>query len=225
MAATPEKVVELKTEVIPVKDGQLKPEEKSAMAATPEKVVELKTEVIPVKDGQVKPEEKSAVVATPEKVVELKTEVITRTYAQLRPDEESKVKALLIDIDEKYRVIPTRLKAVPDVQEKCLSYLIEAENILAKESLDRKDIVLARLAITRVNIQLTRSATSNASVIVVVAIIYIIGGLVVLANGQGWFKLLNPEDLTHQATALGIPLPIWLWSVIGSLTSMLLRAG
>jgi hypothetical protein len=141
----------------------------------------------------------------------------------LTTEEESKVRALLKEIDEKYEQIPKLLKAVPEVQEECLTYLLDAEYLLAQRPLPRREILYARIKVTRVNILLTRSATSLKSVTTVIAIIYLAAILVALAYWLGWFKLL--VDPNHTDWVLGVPLPIWAWSAIGSFTSMLLRAG
>jgi hypothetical protein len=196
---------------------------------TLEKSGELNKQIAPPTDIPLTKEDEAKINAllkeqtTLEKSGELNKQIAPPADISLTKEDQAKVDTLLREIDDRYREIPSRrLGALPDVQEKCLSLLLEAENALSKRPLERKDIITARLALTRVHIQLATATASQTSFAVPAGIIYIIAILVFLGIQFGWFNLMNMDK---PVLVVGIPLPIWMWSVIGSFTSMLLRAG
>ena len=141
------------------------------------------------------------------------------------------IKELRIKINNYYQKIPIDLREVPEIQKLCLGYLSEAEKSLSKE-----DIISCRIALTQIEIELYRAKNAFRSFAIVVFIIYFFAIFPLLAYRGNWFGIqqlellkilvadgMTPEQL-NETLFIGIPIPIWFWSIIGSFTSMLLRA-
>lgn len=142
----------------------------------------------------------------------------------LSESENNRVNDLIAIIAERYREIPKELRDLPDAQEKCLQFLLEAEFSLTPP-IKRKNIINANLALTRIDIELGRSKTSKYSFFLVAGIVYL---LAVIIAGLTITHVITAGATAKELNAnlfIGIPLPIWLWGMIGSITSMLLRAG
>ena len=205
---------------VPLGSSPMESKTEAPSKASPKGIDPADASIFPEGEPRIRPPLKEQ--TTPEKSGEPGKQVVPSADVPLTKGDQSKVDALLNEIEEGYREIPPRLIKFPEAQERWLSLLPEAENALSKRPLERKDIIAARLAVTRVKIQLATTTASRTSFFVIVAIIYIMAILVVAGIGFGWLKYLNEEKPT---LVLGVPLQIWVWSVIGSLTSMLLRAG
>ncbi len=119
-----------------------------------------------------------------------------------------------------YEIIPTSLKNVPDSQERCLQYLMGAE-----ESLNKGEFIQSRIFLTRIDIEINRLKSSKTSFFIVVTIVYMfaVAGIVFVASGA--LGLGTSAADMNKILYLSIPEPIWFWAVVGSFTSMLLRAG
>ena len=142
----------------------------------------------------------------------------------LAESEDKRTEELRLRIDQYYKDIPIQLKSMPETQERCLEFLVHAEETLMPP-LSRRSIMYGRLMLTRIDIELARARAARTSYVVVVSVIYLfalaLGGafrLGLLQIGAG-AKELNARLL------MGVPAPVLLWSAIGSFTSMLLRAG
>jgi len=83
----------------------------------------------------------------------------------------------------------------------------------------------ARLDIARIEIEIRRSQSSKTSFIVVATIVYIFAIAVAGFISAGIITTGVEAKVLNSELIMGIPLPIWIWGVIGSLTSMLFRAG
>jgi len=143
---------------------------------------------------------------------------------QLGDSENNRIEYLRKSIDEYYENIPISLRDLPDAQGKCLELLSDAEQQLTPP-VSRKNIIDARLDIVRIEIEIRGLQISRMSFSVVAVIVYVfaiaVGGIFyagVIIPGVG-AKELNTQLI------MGIPLPILIWGVIGSFTSMLFRAG
>ena len=143
---------------------------------------------------------------------------------KLSGSETDRVEQLRKMIDDFFESIPKSLRDLPDAQGKCLQLLSDAEEYLAPP-IRRASLIDARLALVKVEIEIQRSQSAKTSFIIVVAIVYlfalVVGGLFaakVITIGA------TAKEL-NSSLILGIPVPIWVWGMIGSLTSMLLRAG
>jgi hypothetical protein len=146
-------------------------------------------------------------------------------FMSLSDEERHRVIEIKKEIDQFYDRVPTALQASPEAQNRCLNYLLEAEQILAHERVSREDIIQGRLAVTRVGIEMARARTSRISFWVVGILVYIIAALVFAAFSIGLFKGSSTAEAMNEQLVIGIPLPVWIWAIIGSFTSMLLRAG
>ena len=138
---------------------------------------------------------------------------------------QQRIKELRKSIDDYYDEIPRKLRDQPDAQRRCLEYLAQTEAALTPP-FDRQKISRARLTLTRIEIEMSRSKSAQMSIMIVAAIVYMFAAAAVFgAFALDMFGIGTEDTQLNQMVLLGIPLPIWYWGVIGSLTSMLLRAG
>lgn len=144
----------------------------------------------------------------------------------LSREERQRAEDIRQDIHRLHEEVTTVLQALPDVQTLCLDNLLEAEQHLDSRPLQGINILASQRAVTRVDIELTRARSRRKSFVIVGVLVYIIAALVGVASAAGLFTITNAgvEEL-NQRLVVGVPLPVWVWSVVGSLTSMLLRAG
>lgn len=133
---------------------------------------------------------------------------------------------ILERIKDSFDEIPVVFRDSPDTQEKLLNQLMSAYTNLTDPKCDFKKLIESRRVLALVDSEAWRMTARKRTLMVVVLIIYVAGILVGLAYFAGFLSNLsdlNPEELNN-IIYLGIPIPVWIWSVIGSLTSMLLRA-
>ena len=142
--------------------------------------------------------------------------------ARQRSVVEAEAETLRPLLSERYGKIPNDLQASPQLQLSCLNYLAEAESFLA-EPKSKTDLIQARRMLTLVDLELARARTRRFSTPLVSLIVYLMVGLGALAYKADYAAMSALE--LNELTFGGIPVPVILWSVIGSLTSMLLRAG
>lgn len=138
--------------------------------------------------------------------------------------EYSRIESLRRNIDEYYEMVPHRLRDLPDAQGKCLELMSRAEQLLTPP-ITRRSIIDAKLALARLEIEMRRSQSARTSFMVVVVVVYIFAAAVGAAIASGLLSTGATADEMNERLFMGVPLPIWIWGVIGSLTSMLLRAG
>lgn len=143
---------------------------------------------------------------------------------KLNESENNRIELLKKSIDEYYEKIPLSLRDLPDAQGRCLELLSEAEQRLTPP-LGRKNIIDARLALAKLEIEIRRSQSSRYSFVIVATIVYIFAVAVGVFFATGMITVGVESKVLNSQLIMGIPLPIWIWGVIGSLTSMLLRAG
>ncbi|MGC4086637.1 MAG: hypothetical protein QM756_01835 [Polyangiaceae bacterium] len=122
------------------------------------------------------------------------------------------------EIEQGYLMIPDRLRHFPEVQRQCIEFLREAEEALSK----RRGATLAEVALTNVKILIARTRSNSVSFLIVAFLIYAVAVLAFFGYKSG---LITSKDTDGTLLVLGVPAPIWCWSVVGSATSMLLRAG
>jgi len=134
------------------------------------------------------------------------------------------VEALRRTINAYYDDIPKRLRDYPEAQSKCLKLLVTAEEALTPP-ITRNGLVKSRLDLTRLEIEMFGAESSKISFVIVVAIIYIFAMVAGLAIGTDLIDFSSEAKILNTKLLMGIPQPIWVWSVIGSFTSMLFRAG
>ena len=127
-------------------------------------------------------------------------------------------------IDTYYDEIPVRLRDHPDAQSRCLELLSNAEVALTPP-VGRKSLIQSRLDLTRLQIEMTRTESAKTSFLVVVMMVYIFSALAGTAVTFDLVDLSSPASQLNQQLVMGIPKPVWVWAIIGSFTSMLLRAG
>lgn len=149
---------------------------------------------------------------------------VTYEPENLSESESIRVEQLRKSIDEYYEKIPHVLRDLPDAQEKCLELLSLAEKQLTPP-IGRRNIIDARLALVKLEIEIRRSQSSKMSFVVVAAIVYVFALAVGALIGVDAINVGVEAKELNSTLVMGIPLPIWIWGVIGSLTSMLLRAG
>jgi len=143
---------------------------------------------------------------------------------KLSESDNQRILILTHSIDEYYEKIPVTFRDLPEVQEKCLQLLSDAEKQLTPP-VSRKNMIDARLDIARIEIEIRRSQSSKTSFIVVATIVYIFAIAVAGFISAGIITTGVEAKVLNSELIMGIPLPIWIWGVIGSLTSMLFRAG
>lgn len=147
-----------------------------------------------------------------------------QTSSPLSEDELSRVDELRSTINQYYKDIPMVLRHAPSSQERCLDYLLDAERNL-NPPITRTGIIRSRLDLTRVQIEIGRVRSSRFSFTVVVAVVYMFAVAISAAFSSGILESGADARELNERLIMGIPLPIIAWSVIGSFTSMLLRAG
>ena len=143
---------------------------------------------------------------------------------ELSDDEKARAQALQKAIDGYYKDIPALLRHSKESQEACLQFLLEAEQNLTLP-LSRIGIIEARQAVTRVQIEMDKVRSASFSFTVVAVIVYMFVIAIVAAFYYGLVDVGSPAGELNKKLVMGMPLPIMVWSVIGSFTSMLLRAG
>lgn len=169
-------------------------------------------------------EKDTAPTAGRETVVTAAVEVAVREPEKLSDAEYGRVEKLKQMIDEYYNDVPRKLKNAPEAQERCLKYLNDAESALIPP-LKRCEIIRSRLILTRVQIELSRAEIAKSSFFTVSALVYMFVIIVSLAFQTGILQMgVTGKDM-HEKLIMGIPTPILIWSVLGTMTSMLLRAG
>jgi hypothetical protein len=142
----------------------------------------------------------------------------------LSTTECQRVEQLKAAIDSYYEKIPRDLKHVPALQERCLEYLLDAERALIPP-LKRKGIIQSRLGLTRVEMEIRRALISNRSFMFVALLVYLFALTISLAFRYDILAVGVSGKEMNAKLIMGIPLPIMVWSFLGSMTSMLLRAG
>lgn len=140
-----------------------------------------------------------------------------------RPDKQ-RIEVLRRAIDGYYEVIPTKLGDLPDAQGRCLELLSNAEQLLTPP-VGRKDIIDARVILTKLDIEVRRCQSAKYSLWLVAALVYGFALTFGLLYWTGVIKANVAAQQLNQELVMGVPVPILIWGVIGSLTSMLLRAG
>lgn len=143
---------------------------------------------------------------------------------ELNDSEKSRIESLRYVLDKYYTEIPERLRDYPDAQQKCLELLSEAEKYLTPP-IYRSNVVDARLTLTKIDIEVGRSKAAKNSFGVVAFIVYLFAVLIVLGVVFGFISTNMDGSTMNGQLVMGVPLPILIWSAIGSLTSMLIRAG
>ena len=91
--------------------------------------------------------------------------------------------------------------------------------------LETSTIDASRREPTRLQIEMTRTESAKTSFLVVVMMVYIFSALAGTAVTFDLVDLSSPASQLNQQLVMGIPKPVWVWAIIGSFTSMLLRAG
>jgi hypothetical protein len=145
-------------------------------------------------------------------------------YVHLSPEQKARAQQLHREIDKDYPAIRTTLRNIPEVQSRCLRHLLEAEKSLNHCPLQPEDIINATGSVAEVDIELTKATAGRMSFIVVGVVSYVLALLVYLAYCRSLFESRSAAAELNKYLVVGIPLPVWLWSIIGSFTSMLLRA-
>ena len=123
-------------------------------------------------------------------------------------------------IADYYRDIPTKLESQPDIQERCLTNLVAAQR-----AFEENDFIQCRLYLTRIEIEMNRAKGAKTSFAIMVTIVYMFAVFMFAAVYAGAVWTNIPAEELNKSMFMGIPEPIWFWAVIGSFTSMLLRAG
>ena len=144
--------------------------------------------------------------------------------ASTKPEEED-ADEIRKGVQGLYRKVPKVLRDSPAAQQECLRHLLQAETLLADNPHSRRRIVQARLALTRAEIVLEREGVRQRSFLVVVILAYFFAILVFLGFQAGIVQSSANAESLNKALVLGVPFPVCVWAAIGTLTSMLLRAG
>ncbi len=140
--------------------------------------------------------------------------------------EEAVVATLQKTIDQYFDQIPRALKDEQTAIAEAMEFLLKAQMLL-KPPVSRSRIIGARIALTHIEILIQARRSGSLSTILVAAIIYLIAIVVAVASVWNFMPFVlsqTPHEL-NQIQVLGIPMPVLIWSMIGSLTSMLIRAG
>ncbi|MEA5115626.1 MAG: hypothetical protein VB050_16530 [Geobacteraceae bacterium] len=143
---------------------------------------------------------------------------------ELNESENQRIQGLRTMLDDYYVQIPDQLRDLPGAQERCLELLSAAEQYLTPP-IYRSDIINARLALARIDIEIRRSKSAKSSFGIVVSIVYLFAALIFIGFQMGIFSVNIDGKTLNSSLVMGIPLPIIIWSIIGSITSMLIRAG
>ncbi|MBN1929790.1 MAG: hypothetical protein JW764_09650 [Chlorobiaceae bacterium] len=143
---------------------------------------------------------------------------------KLSDSDNDRVDHLMKSIDKYYEEIPMLLRDLPEAQGRCLELLSHAEQQLTYP-VSRKNMIDARIDIARIEIEIRRSQSSKTSFVIIVAIVYVFAIVATGFISAGLITTGVEAKVLNSDLIMGIPLPIWVWGVIGSLTSMLFRAG
>lgn len=143
---------------------------------------------------------------------------------KLNESDVQRAQGLRSMLDDYYMQIPDQLRDLPGAQERCLELLSAAEQCLTPP-IFRANIINARLALTKIDIEIRRSKSAKSSFGIVVFIVYLFAVMVFVGMQSGILSVNIDGKTMNSQLVMGIPLPIVVWSIIGSLTSMLIRAG
>lgn len=148
-------------------------------------------------------------------------------------------------IEEYYSEVSQKLGFSPDIQGACIENLYNArfnlnkaraflrsnldpvkdESFTEKYSEAMTGIIDARYYISKVNIELAKTRSREISykvvaVVTTIVILIIFGGYLL-----NWFQIGESAEILNTRTILGIPVTVIFWSIVGSLTGMLVDAG
>jgi hypothetical protein len=144
--------------------------------------------------------------------------------AEVIPAADPRVLEVTKQIEAYYRQIPIELRSLPDMQERCLQHLQEAEQTM-NPPVVRPQLIHTRLLLARVQIELARATVTRTAFLALAGVIYAAGaalGLLLQFGALG--SSLTAQELNQQLV-LGVPRPILLWAIIGTFSGMLMRAG
>jgi hypothetical protein len=146
------------------------------------------------------------------------------------------------EIEHLYAVIEDYSKKLgglsPEVYERCMR-LLEKSGIEIANCTKFKDFILSDSEseecqirfikiggfISDVKFELNKNKANRNSFIIVVIITYIFAIIIYTAYHSGYINWTTNAEDWNKMPVLGIPQPVWIWAIIGSLTSMLLRSG
>lgn len=148
-------------------------------------------------------------------------------------------------IEQYYFDVSEKLGYSPDIQDKCIGYLYDAisevnaarsylhldpdatdNNVQEKGYHDATlGLYNAQFWMSKVNIELTKTRSKAISYKVVafisaIAILMVIGAYIL-----HWFVIGESAETLNSRTILGVPVTVIFWSIVGSVTGMLLSAG
>ena len=132
------------------------------------------------------------------------------------------------DIKKYYSDIPGLLRYDPEMQRNLLELLMKADSNISVGECSFEKIIQSRYTIAKVKVELERARSSKYQLMIVAGIIYLIAILalaVLVSNSFNMDDWSNIEaSKLNETLFLGIPITVWVWSVFGSLTSMLFRS-
>lgn len=145
-------------------------------------------------------------------------------YVPLEKEEE--IDELRKGVRYFYEAIPINLHDHPQVQEECLAILYNVELTLddSRDEISNLDMINSRMMLTQVLIKMMGAKMRSWVLLILFFIIAIFASILILLYYFGILTYVEAAEL-NSYLIMGIPLPVWIWSIIGSLTSMLLRAG
>jgi hypothetical protein len=146
---------------------------------------------------------------------------LLRPFVQAAEARLGRIAALQDEITALYASLPGKLERHESMLATALEQLREAEEALAEAHTDPMRVVDASILLAKIKATVARARGSSASFFAVLLIVYVIVILVAAGYTSGLFELKNVRELA----ILEVPVPIWIWALIGSLTSMLFRAG
>jgi hypothetical protein len=136
-----------------------------------------------------------------------------------------KVEGIRKQIEAYWKDIPINLKAFPEVQKECLENLLHAELAITKEQLTPEDIIGCQIYLSSIEIEMRKARARNTSSFIIGAAVYIAAIITIISLKYGFINFGIPASELNNILFLGIPIPVWIWAIIGSITSVLFRVG
>jgi hypothetical protein len=147
------------------------------------------------------------------------------------------------EIDHLYELIEGYSRQIgglsPDIYEKCMKLLeksgieiasctkICSIGVHSPSQMEQCQIRFIKIGgfLSDVKFELNKIKANRYSFFIVVIVTYIFAVVIYLAYRSGIMNWTTSATQLNTTPLLGIPLPVWFWAIIGSLTSMLLRSG
>lgn len=141
------------------------------------------------------------------------------------PKDTDRIRVLQVQIQELLDAVPKKLRKNQQVRRKCRILLFEAEQALIEDEA-KHDLSKVRDRITEAKGHLAEHGELDCPWVVAALVAFLFA---LAAAGIGMLYeahvLSKPAVELNQITFMGIPVPVIFWSVVGSLTSVIINVG